>query len=150
MLRNTLVRATQHVRRPMIKFPDRTQAQDPHTPHPHPAAPKQIAENFEHFQETFRSGPHFDPKKLQSLEQASDEARSQFGQTDSQPGAGTVNKGKGAAGSSSSSSSPSSSSSQGVVEDLHDLPPRFWRKPIQFVDEAEMEAVMSGGASVAP
>lgn len=34
-----------------------------------------------------------------------------------------------------------------VAEDLHDLPPRFWKTPTLFLEEAEMEAVMVSLAS---
>ncbi len=88
-----------------------------HEPHPHPAAPKEIANDFSHFQEVFKSGPHFDPSKIQSPLHA--------------------------AKSDSSSSAPKSGGSQAkdAVEDLHDLPPRFWRTSAMIIEEAEMEAI---------
>ncbi|CAO1615655.1 unnamed protein product [Jaminaea pallidilutea] len=126
MLRS-LVRSAQHVRRPMIKFPDRTQAQDPQKPHPHPAAPQAVIDDFKHFQDVFKSGPHFNPDKLES--QAQSHARQETGM------------GKQASGGTGGSGGE-------VYEDIHDLPPRFWKKPSAEMGQAEMDAIMSGGATL--
>ncbi|CBQ71441.1 conserved hypothetical protein [Sporisorium reilianum SRZ2] len=123
MLR-TLVRRA-HVHKPGFRFPDRKAPKEAHTPHPHPAAPSSIVSSFDHFQKVFASGPHFHPEKLQ------------------QP---------------SSQSSQSGASASGllgnvdmngreVAEDVHLLPERFWRTPALAFSDAEMEAVMTGGAN---
>lgn len=43
---------------------------EPHEPHPHPDAPKDVAENFDSFRKTFLSGPHFQPDKIQRVDAA--------------------------------------------------------------------------------
>lgn len=35
-----------------------------HAPRPHPDAPQEIVENFDHYKKLHDSGPHFDPEKL--------------------------------------------------------------------------------------
>lgn len=61
--------------------------------------------------------------------------------------AGGSRSGQGAkeAGSGSGSSGQKGGQSEvkeGTVEDLHDLPPRFWKTATLVMDDAEMEAVM--------
>ncbi|KDN38377.1 hypothetical protein K437DRAFT_23576 [Tilletiaria anomala UBC 951] len=93
--------------------------------HPHPAAPKEI--DFKHFQEVYRSGPHFNPDKVKSPAQL----------------AAAQSSGQGA-----SSQASSTNHQHGAVEDLHQLPERFWKTPALLLDEAEMDAINSGGASL--
>ncbi|SPO31470.1 uncharacterized protein UTRI_06600 [Ustilago trichophora] len=113
----TLVRRA-HVHKQGFRFPDRRAPKE---------APPAIASSFDHFQKVFASGPHFHPEKLQK-----------------QP--------------SSSSSSSSSQTASGllgnvdmngreVAEDVHLLPERFWRTSALVFSEAEIEAVMTGGAN---
>lgn len=131
--------------------------------HPHPAAPAEIAEDFPKFQKTLESGPHFDANKLQPFEDAAKEFQVGMRKEDveaqkrggtsapSQGGvdgsAGGSRSGQGAkeAGSGSGSGGQKGGQSEvkeGTVEDLHDLPPRFWKTATLVMDEAEMEAVM--------
>ena len=55
-----------------------------HEPKPHPDAPKDIAENFDHYKKLHDTGPHFNPDKLeqqnasQGESQASEEASNLF------------------------------------------------------------------------
>ncbi|KAL9940840.1 hypothetical protein V8E36_000328 [Tilletia maclaganii] len=127
LLRPTLRLLAQQAYKPSIRFPDRraasksssssSDAAAAHEPHPHPAAPPEIAKDFTHFQEVFSSGPHFHPEKLLQQQAASEETG-----------------GKAAA--------------PAVAEDPHDLPPRYWRTPSLAYEEDELEAVMTGGASL--
>ncbi|KAE8271536.1 hypothetical protein A4X09_0g794 [Tilletia walkeri] len=116
LLRPTLRLLAQQAYKPSIRFPDRSQSSKQHTePHPHPAAPPEIAKDFSHFQEVFASGPHFHPEKLQSASEGKEE-----------PAAAPAP----------------------VAEDLHELPARFWKTRSLVIEEDEMEAIMTGGASV--
>lgn len=63
MLRPTLVRLA-HTYKPMMRFPDRKAPKESHAPRPHPDAPQEIVENFDHYKKLHDSGPHFDPEKL--------------------------------------------------------------------------------------
>ncbi|KAK0544476.1 hypothetical protein OC846_005084 [Tilletia horrida] len=126
LLRPTLRLLAQQAYKPSIRFPDRSQhQQQQHSAgselHPHPAAPPEIVKDFSHFQEVFSSGPHFHPEKLQSA--------------------------SGSASASSSGGGGGASSGAEVVEDVHDLPPRFWKTSSLLIEEDEMELIMSGGAS---
>lgn len=151
MLRRSLVRLAQESRQPRIKFPDRKAAHgayaeactvhtvhaaeladlvrpsfpvtdESHTPHPHPAAPQDVAQNFDHFQEVLQSGPHFHPEKIQQTSQAS---------SSSNAGAEAGKKAE-------------SGGAAEVAEDLHDLPKRFWQTPALALEEKEMDAIMVG------
>lgn len=117
MLRRTLVRSAKEARQPLIKFPDRKASHhdQQHTPHPHPAAPQDVANDFEHFQKVFASGPHFQPEKIQKVEHPLH---------------------------SSQNSESKSPASNGAAEDLHDLPKRFWQTPALAIEEKEMDAIM--------
>lgn len=129
--------------------------------HPHPAAPAEIADDFPKFQKTLESGPHFDANKLQPFEEAAKEYQVGMRKEDveaqkrggtSAPSEGGVDgsaggsrSGQGAkeAGSGSGSGKGGSGEvKEGTVEDLHDLPPRFWKTATLVMDEAEMEAIM--------
>ncbi|KAK0526613.1 hypothetical protein OC842_005142 [Tilletia horrida] len=129
LLRPTLRLLAQQAYKPSIRFPDRSAAskQDDgaHEAHPHPAAPPEVVKEFDHFKEVLSSGPHFHPEKLQ---QASADGSSGGG------GSGDAGKGGKAA-------AP-------VAQDLHDLAPRYWRTSSLAFEEDEMEAVMTGGASL--
>lgn len=94
---------------------------EPQKPHPHPAAPQAVIDDFKHFQDVFKSGPHFNPDKLES--QAQSNARQETGMGKQAPG------GTGGSGGE-------------VFEDIHDLPPRFWKKPSAEMGQAEMDAIM--------
>nr|CDI56721.1 conserved hypothetical protein [Melanopsichium pennsylvanicum 4] len=100
-----------------------------HKPHPHPEAPPQIAQQFDHFQKVFSSGPHFHPEKLNQTSSSYSSSSS----LSSQQGSGLLGnvdmKGREAA------------------EDTHLLPDRFWRTSALQWDEAELDAVMTGGAN---
>ncbi|TKY86980.1 hypothetical protein EX895_003657 [Sporisorium graminicola] len=124
MLR-TLVRRA-HVHKPGFRFPDRKAPKEAHTPHPHPAAPSNIASSFDHFQKVFASGPHFHPEKLQQ----SSPSQSQSQQTSGSGLLGNVDM-----------------NDREVAEDVHLLPERFWRTPALAFSDAEMEAIMTGGAN---
>ncbi|PWN31849.1 uncharacterized protein FA14DRAFT_166078 [Meira miltonrushii] len=121
MFRRTLARLASEARQPRIKFPDRKASTSAdHTPHPHPAAPQDVAKNFDHFQEVFQSGPHFHPEKVQQMSSQS-------------------STGGGGGGSSAASSSGKGGE---VVEDIHELPKRFWATPALAIEENEMDAIM--------
>ncbi|KAN0062341.1 hypothetical protein ACQY0O_005223 [Thecaphora frezii] len=127
----TLVRRA-HVHKPGFRFPNRKAPREAHVPHPHPAAPANIVSNFDKFQQTYESGPHFDPSKLLHAPSSSSFS---------------------AAPSRSSSSSSGllanvSMSGREVAEDTHLLPERFWRTPALVLGEEEMESVMLGGAPI--
>ncbi|WFD03174.1 t-SNARE affecting a late Golgi compartment protein 2 [Malassezia obtusa] len=64
MIRTTLVRAS-HAYKPMMRFPDRKAPKESHEPKPHPDAPKEVADNFDHYKKLHDSGPHFNPEKLE-------------------------------------------------------------------------------------
>lgn len=142
MLRATLVRTAALARQPSIRFPDRKKLQqqaqgetivdgqpartrnshstaslrtESHEPHPHPAAPKAVAEDFAHFQEVFKSGPHFHPEKI---------------------GGGGEASASGSSGGSGGATAP------GVVDDVQQLPSRFWKTPTLLLEEDEMDAIM--------
>ncbi|PWN88329.1 hypothetical protein FA10DRAFT_268529 [Acaromyces ingoldii] len=130
MLRTIVRRARVH--QPMIKFPERhngSSSSEPHTPHPHPAAPKEVAKSFDHFQEVFKSGPHFDPSKVEQ----SSPSQGKSG------GGGDGGKTKGGL---------MASDNPEAVDDVTQLPARFWKTPALEWEEKEMEAVMSGGATL--
>ncbi|KIM45802.1 hypothetical protein M413DRAFT_293664 [Hebeloma cylindrosporum] len=48
---------------------------------------------------------------------------------------------------SSQPASKSKQSSEGVYSEFWEAPPRFWNPRIRHLEEAEMNAIMSGGAS---
>ncbi|PWN23744.1 hypothetical protein BCV69DRAFT_296061 [Microstroma glucosiphilum] len=168
MLRTIVRRAkAQSARQPAIRFPDRKAPHQKSETHPHPAAPAEIADDFPKFQKTLESGPHFDANKLQPFELAAKEfqvgmrkedmeAQKRGGSSAPSEGgvdgaAGGSRSGQGAKEAGSGSGGPKSGQSEvkeGTVEDLHDLPPRFWKTSTLVMDEVEMEAVMSGGASL--
>ncbi|PWN53922.1 hypothetical protein IE53DRAFT_383557 [Violaceomyces palustris] len=116
MFRPSLIRSA-HVHKPSFRFPDRKAPKQPHTPHPHPAAPPSVVEKFQDFQKTLASGPHFFPEKLV---QASSSA--------AQPQPGAL--------------ASAVSGDREVAEDVHLLPERFWKTHALLFEEAEMEAVM--------
>ncbi|KAE8257752.1 hypothetical protein A4X13_0g2144 [Tilletia indica] len=121
LLRPTLRLLAQQAYKPSIRFPDRSQSSKQHTePHPHPAAPPEIAKDFSHFQEVFASGPHFHPEKLQSASSGGEGEEPAAAAAEAAP----------------------------VAEDLHELPARFWKTRSLVIEEDEMEAIMTGGASV--
>ncbi|CAD6888806.1 unnamed protein product [Tilletia controversa] len=118
LLRPTLRLLAQQVYKPSMRFPDRSQPKDAsasHEPHAHPAAPPEIAKDFNHFKEVYSSGPHFHPEKLQQAASTAEEEEM--------------------------------AAPPPVAEDLHELPPRFWRTSSLVMEEDEMEAIMTGGAS---
>ncbi|KAJ9476216.1 hypothetical protein PHBOTO_006290 [Pseudozyma hubeiensis] len=123
MLR-TLVRRA-HVHKPGFRFPDRKAPKETHTPHPHPAAPSSIVSSFDHFQKVFASGPHFHPEKLSSPQSSSSESSSS--------GSGLLGN--------------VDMNDREVAEDIHLLPERFWRTPALTFSDAEMDAIMTGGAN---
>ncbi|CAO1630295.1 unnamed protein product [Sympodiomycopsis kandeliae] len=148
MLRTLVRRAAG--RQPMIKFPDRSKAvSESHQAHPHPAAPSEIANQFSDFKKTLESGPHFDPNKLQDFKLLAAETATPVGAMSAhgpvQTGALDPSKVNSSATSSGSSSSPTRGD---VAEDLHDLPSRFWKTPTLVLEEVEMDAIMSGGATL--
>lgn len=110
----TALRASAHT--PMIRFPDRRAAHPAGTAGPHPCAPPEAQAQFDAFEKTRASGPHFDPAKVQSFAQI-------------------FSSGK------ESKSSPPSAAAEDAVEDLHQLPKRYWATPTLEITEAEMEAV---------
>ncbi|SHO78610.1 Uncharacterized protein MSYG_2957 [Malassezia sympodialis ATCC 42132] len=121
MLRATLVRGAR-ARSPMISFPDRKAPKPSHEPQPHPDAPADIQKDFARFREVLESGPHFDASKLKP-----------FSLSDFAPKA---------------PSKSSSSISKDAVDQVFDLPARYWNTPSLRLSEAEMDAVQSGGASM--
>ncbi|GHJ84146.1 hypothetical protein NliqN6_0548 [Naganishia liquefaciens] len=118
----TLLRAA-HVRQPMIHFLGKRSniEKTPHTPKPHPQAPKEVVESFDAFLAKLKSEP----------------------QASATPSSSPSSKAQSAAPSTSTSSGKS-----GVPVDFevfYEAPSRLWRtKPLE---EFEMEAVMSGGAT---
>ncbi|KAJ9120883.1 hypothetical protein QFC22_002818 [Naganishia vaughanmartiniae] len=119
----TLLRAA-HARQPMIHFLGKRSNADktPHTPRPHPQAPKEIAESFQSFL-----------SKLQSSSSGTSTSKPQSVQSTS---------------SSSSSGGKDVSKGSGKPVDyevFYEAPSRLWKtKPLE---EFEMEAIMSGGAT---
>jgi small subunit ribosomal protein YMR-31 len=91
-----------------------------HSPHPHPAAPSDIRDAFSSFQEKLASGPHFDKAALQPVE-----ALAKGGQVGGTGGAAAASN---------------------AVEDVFDLPERFWNTPSLRWEEKEMDAVMVSAA----
>lgn len=106
-------------RTPMILFPDRSARHQAGAPKPHPAAPSDQAQSFDRFEQTRASGPHFDPSKVLSFDQIFNSQSS----------------------SSSSAGATSSTQAPDVVEDVHQLPKRYWATPTLAMSDAEMEAV---------
>jgi len=98
----------------LIKFPDRKQPQAPHTPHPHPSAPREIKETFNEF--------------LKKIEVSSSDPAQGLGKHES---AASRKQGQGTA-------------------------PNFWEEGVSRywnpipLEEWEIEAVESGGATVLP
>ncbi|EPQ25685.1 uncharacterized protein PFL1_06757 [Pseudozyma flocculosa PF-1] len=129
----TLVRRA-HVHKPGFRFPDRKAPKEAHVPHPHPAAPPNVADNFQKFQQAYESGPHFDPSKLNDTASASASSSSS-------------SSAAGGAGSSSGLLGNISMSGREVAEDTHLLPERFWRTPALVLGDEEMESIMLGGAA---
>lgn len=119
---------------------------EPHELQPHPAAPSEIADQFSSFKKTLESGPHFDPNKLKDFKLLAAETATPVGAENPQGPVGTGALDPSKVGSSSSiqgSSGGNTSSPRGdVAEDLHDLPPRFWKTPTLILEEVEMDAIM--------
>ncbi|KAK4703535.1 small subunit ribosomal protein YMR-31, partial [Phenoliferia sp. Uapishka_3] len=123
MFRPTLARLATHApRKPSIHFPDRHAPHPSHAPAPHPYAPKEIIDAF--------------PSFLAKL-QASAKAKAS-GVPLSGPAGGDA-KGKGF----------SSSLPEADFEGEWDMPVRF-RRAVYAPAEAEIDAVLSGGATEAP
>ncbi|KAJ9121185.1 hypothetical protein QFC24_004859 [Naganishia onofrii] len=129
MRSTTLLRAA-HARQPMIHFLGKRSNADktPHAPRPHPQAPKEIAESFQSFLAKLQSSsggassPSSNPKN-QSLESSS----------------------QGKVGASSGKEAPKGSGKPVDYEVFYEAPSRLWKtKPLE---EFEMEAIMSGGAT---
>lgn len=95
--------------------PPRTEAHG--EPHPHPAAPEEVASDFKHFQEVYSSGPHFHPEKIQAAAPASSGAKDSGAPADRKL-------------------------NEGEVSDIHELPKRYWDTPASHFEEAELEAIM--------
>ncbi|WFD23760.1 t-SNARE affecting a late Golgi compartment protein 2 [Malassezia equina] len=114
MLRATLALGAS-VRTPMIRFPDRKAPKPKHEPKPHPDAPADIQNDFSRFREVLESGPHFDASKLKP-----------FSLSDFEP-------------------KPAAKSSSGgakeAVDQIFDLPARYWNTPSLRFSEAEMDAI---------
>lgn len=117
---------------------------EPHTPHPHPAAPSEIADQFSSFQKTLESGPHFDANKLKDFKVLAAETAYPVGAVQAQ---GPVQSG--ALDPKTAGGEGATSQQHHVAEDLHDLPPRFWKTPTLLLEEVEMEAVMVSCARTA-
>ena len=103
-----------------------------HSPHPHPAAPSDIRDAFSSFQEKLASGPHFDKAALQPVE-----ALAKGGQVGGTGGAAPSGNEPGTGGAAAASN---------AVEDVFDLPERFWNTPSLRWEEKEMDAVMVSAA----
>ncbi|KAJ9116605.1 hypothetical protein QFC20_000538 [Naganishia adeliensis] len=122
----TLLRAT-HVRQPMIHFLGKRSniEKAPHAPKPHPQAPKDIAENFQSFLSKLQSSSHG----------ASSPSSNPKNQSLSSSAAGKVE----------SSSSSGKKAAPVDFEVFYEAPSRLWKtKPLE---EFEIEAIMSGGAT---
>ncbi|WFD20115.1 t-SNARE affecting a late Golgi compartment protein 2 [Malassezia caprae] len=120
MLRASLVRSAR-VRTPMIRFPDRKSPKPKHEPKPHPDAPADIQNDFARFREVLESGPHFDASKLKP-----------FSLNDFAPKAPAKSSG---------------GSSENAVDQIFDLPARYWNTPSLRFSEAEMDAIQSNALS---
>lgn len=123
---------------------------EPHTPHPHPAAPSEIAEKFESFQKTLESGPHFDANKLKDFKQLAAETAFPIGtdgpqgpvQTGALDAKQAQSSGNNIASGGSGPKAHTPTTRTDAADDLHDLPERFWRTPTLILEDTEMEAIM--------
>ncbi|BGP39209.1 hypothetical protein JCM10450v2_003164 [Rhodotorula kratochvilovae] len=124
--RQTLVRLAEHARTPLIRFPDR-KAKHAHAASAHPCAPQSVIDAFPRFQDA-----QANPTLVRS-------ASSSYGGSPA-PGAGP----SGAQGAQASGSG--SGKALGAESEL----PPWLRRSRWAPAEDEIEAVMSGGASVTP
>ncbi|TNY21195.1 hypothetical protein DMC30DRAFT_209650, partial [Rhodotorula diobovata] len=127
--RSTCVRLAEHARTPLIRFPDR-KAHHAHPPTAHPCAPQSVIDSF----------PRFQSAQQQAHPQLVNSANSSYGGSPT-PGGNPASTGAGGA-------PQGSGAAQGKGQAIEGELPAWLRR--SRPDEAEIDAVMSGGASTTP